>query len=126
MNERKSKIILKYNHSLSLAHILSEIKKQTEFKEFEPTLNSLINTVKAEGYKDFNQRARVIKALKEYACEIAEIADETKLTKEQVKTICLQLVDENLVRQDFRTHTRELGDNKVDLFFWRENDANYY
>ena len=112
----------KRGRSLALARILSELKKQPDYEEFEPILRTAMTQIKEQGADDSRRRERVIKALQEYACEIGEIADETRLTKTQVKEICLQLVDENLVRQDFRTHSRELGDNKVDLFFWRETD----
>lgn len=109
--------------SLALAALLVEIKKSPDFQDFEPILRDAINQVRGYGSQTEKKRERVIESLKTYACEISEIADETRIDKTEVRNICIDLVKEGLVRADYRTHGRELGDNRVELFFWRENDT---
>lgn len=111
--------------SLELAWILGQLKKDDKFAQFEPILREAINEIREYGSTDDRKRERVIKALKSYASEVAEIAEETRILKEDVQKICEQLTKENLVRHDYRTHSNSLGDHKVDLFFWRANDEKY-
>jgi hypothetical protein len=109
------------NRSLLLAQKLDELKRSPENKEFREYLHHASTRIREAGRLNKKQkRALVIKALKNYVCELDELADETRLKRKDIKRILAVLHRAKLVEIRRRKHSLNPKNDYALFFVWHD------
>lgn len=102
----------------TLSQILKFLAEKPENAEFADILRSSIHAVQRRGSdSDEKRRDRVVQALKEYASELGEIAEDAKLSKTATKKILAELIEKREVVVKSRDHVLAYGDHSTELYF---------
>lgn len=113
------------NRSLLAAQELERVKENPDFAEFKPIIHRAITDIRAAGRLDAEERRQlVVKALKNFVCELDELTEETRLKRAEIVAILDQLVAEKLVIVKWRQHyLNPDGTHGSNVYFWHDSES---